>query len=343
MISNTTSNYTCDYCMTEGWNGKYFPTTMKIINYNTADNLVEHVRTTHPERWPAMLPYIPGDIHNKTWQPQEIQAVRDLYLEIRATQGVGTQLVITYDKDKNIVDANWTNYPDKPESDMSVHARAMNKASATLNRSPKTIRDILNGRFGNPIILEKTGNGVGKTQLTDYASNVIRQIQETNWWSPEPEDDRPDDENVPEEGDRPDDGGDGHDDQERALLTSTDELDNLLIVEQLDPPIDTQLPLPKFDITDDTINEWVDSTSAILTKVRELQHVQKEIQIRNEKIQSMEELIEQLNTQVSELTEELSSLKNFYLIQTPRNTSTLSELSQKLTELTTQVNDELSR
>jgi len=310
------SKYTCDYCMEDGWEGKYFSNNVKIENYDTANELVEHVRTTHPERWPSMLPYVPGDIHNKAWQPQEIQAVRDLYLEIRATQGVGTQLVVTYDKDKNIIDAQWNTSTDKPESDMSVHARAMNKASVTLNRSPKTIRDILNGRFGNPIILEKTGNGVGKTQLTGYASNVVRQIQEENGWVTE----------------------------EESVHTPVEILDcQTKQTEVTDPEPDTQLAFPDFELNDTVISEWVNSTSSILTKVRELQHVQKEIQNKNKKIQSLEELIEQLNTQVSDLTEELSSLKNFYLVQTPQNTSTLTDLSKKLNELANQVNNELNR
>ena len=316
------SKYTCDYCMEEGWEGEYFSNNVKIENYNTASGLVEHVQTIHPERWPSMLPYTPGDVHNKAWKPQEIQAVRDLYLEIRATQGIGTQLTVTYDKDKNIIDAQWESSKDRPESDMSVHARAMNKASVTVNRSPKTIRDILNGRFGNPIILEKTGNGIGKTQLTDYASNVVRQIQEENGWVAE----------------------------EELVDTPVEVLDcQAKQIEVADkeyfgkPEPDIQLSLPDFEINDTTISEWVTATSSILTKVRELQSVQKELQSKDKKIKNLEEVVEQLNTQVSDLTEELNHLKNFYLIQAPKDKTALHELSQKLTALTNEVNNELNR
>ena len=50
------SKYTCDYCMEEGWEGKYFSNNVKIENYDTASGLVEHVQSIHPERWPSMLP-----------------------------------------------------------------------------------------------------------------------------------------------------------------------------------------------------------------------------------------------------------------------------------------------
>ena len=316
------SKYTCDYCMEKDWEGKYFSNNIKIKNYDTASELVEHVQTIHPERWPSMLPYIPGDAHNKAWKPQEIQAVRDLYLEIRATQGIGTHLTVTYDKDKNIVDAQWISSKDKSESDMSVHTRAMNKASVTVNRSPKTIRDILNGRFGNPIILEKTGNGVGKTQLTDYASNVVRQIQEENGWI-----------NEEESVDTP----------VEILDCQTKQVESNIPTSITDPEPDTQLSFSDFETNDTTISEWVNFTSSILTKVRELQQIQKEIQIKDKKIQSLEELVEQLNVQISDLTEELSHLKNFYLVQAPKDKTALHELSQKLTALTNEVNNELNR
>ena len=50
------SKYTCDYCMEEGWEGKYFSNNVKIENYDTASGLVKHVQTIHPESWPSMLP-----------------------------------------------------------------------------------------------------------------------------------------------------------------------------------------------------------------------------------------------------------------------------------------------
>ena len=186
----------------------------------------------------------------------------------------------------------------------------------------KDIRDILNGRFGNPIILEKTGNGVGKTQLTDYASNVVRQIQEENGWIVE----------------------------EESVDTPVEVLDcQTKQTEVTDkeyfgkPEPDIQLSLPDFEINDTTISEWVTATSSILTKVRELQSVQKELQSKDKKIKNLEEVVEQLNTQVSDLTEELNHLKNFYLIQAPKDKTALHELSQKLTALTNEVNNELNR
>ena len=152
--------------------------------------------------------------------------------------------------------------------------------------------------------------------MTDYASNVVRQIQEENGWVAE----------------------------EELVDTPVEVLDcQAKQIEVADPELDTQLSLPDFEINDTTISEWVTSTSSILTKVRELQSVQKELQSKDKKIKNLEEVVEQLNTQVSDLTEELNHLKNFYLIQAPKDKTALHELSQKLTALTNEVNNELNR